>query len=92
MDSLKRIYGIVLPKQTLPIAIKAVSYHHALVLYLENLPNISQIKGKKFEVYEWLKPFNSRKFIEITDEYFFAIEMCHLTDASKRAYLENRIF
>lgn len=92
MDSQKRIYGIVIPKQTLPIVIKAVSYHHALALYLENSPNISQIKGEKFEVYEWLKPFNSRKFIEITDEYFFAIEMCHLTDASKRAYLEDKIF
>lgn len=84
-------FGIVLPDQHLPCVLTAVSHYHALALYLENLPDISKIKGKKFEVYEWLQPFKSRKIIVVKGSFLFAVKMGHLSTQSRIDFIANRI-
>lgn len=84
-------FGIVIPDKDLPCVLTAVSHNHALALYLENLPNISTVEGKQFEVYEWLKPFTSRKAIVVQGSFLFAVRMGHLSTQSRIDFIANKI-
>lgn len=60
-------YGVVLDKPYNTIVYKAVSHRHAAAMALKVIPSYKDYFDRRVEVYEWLKPFTSRR-LELIDE------------------------
>lgn len=58
---------------------KAVNHRHAVAMALKLIDDYEQYAYKEIEVYEWLKPFNNRRYIFVDNDLLRAIKQEHGT-------------